>query len=121
MSISVSTAPRGYGGYAFDWSPAEKKVARRAFEGALKRELDDLVAETKRRASQIQDPDDIWELVDHLIERRKQFNAQYDYRYSVLPWTLANLIRAGRLREQDLKGLREDKLAKIRRLSKLGE
>ena len=119
MSTSTSAAPRGYTGYEFDWSPTEKKLARKAFERALKQELDELIAETKRRANQVERPDDLWQLGQHLAERRKQIDARYDYRYSVLPGVFAALIQTGRLREQDLKGLNEDKLAEIRRLSGL--
>ena len=116
MSTSAS---RGYAGYKFEWSPAEKKLARKAFEQALQRELDDLVAKTKRRVNQIETADDIWRFAEHLTDRRKEIDARFDYRYSVLPGVFAALIQTGRLREEDLKGLGEDKLAEIRRLSKL--
>ncbi len=117
MTIPASASRSSYGGYTFNWSPAEKKLAREAFERALKNELDDLITETKRRADRIQTPDQIWDLVEHLLERRKQINARYDYRYSVLPMVFASLLRSGRLAKRDLDGLREDKLAEIRRLS----
>jgi hypothetical protein len=119
MPGSGSAAPIGYGGYDFKWSHSEKTLARHAFDEALKRELDELIAETKRRANQIEQADDVWSLVEHLIERRKQINARYDYRYSVLPSVFAALIKAGRLSVTDLEGLDRDKLAEIRRLSKL--
>jgi hypothetical protein len=117
--MSTPTSTLGYGGYNFDWSPAEKKLARKAFENALRQELDELIADTKRRANAIENPDDIWQLVGHLTERRKQIDARYDYRYSVLPSVFTDLIQKGRLHEQDLNGLGEDKLAEIRRLLKL--
>jgi hypothetical protein len=118
-STPTSTAPKGYGGYEFKWTDSEKKVAHQAFDRALKREFDELIVETKRRASAVQHPDDAWNLAEYLLERRKQIDASYDYRYSVLPLVFAALIRAGRLNEQELDGLHEDKLAEVRRLSKL--
>jgi hypothetical protein len=39
----------------------------------------------------------------------------YDYRYSVLPLVLANLLSRGDLIEDELHGLREDKLDCIKR------
>jgi hypothetical protein len=45
--------------------------------------------------------------------------AIYDYRYSVLPLVLANLLSYGRLVEDELHGLGEDKLGWIQRCSSL--
>ena len=118
-SVPNSTAPLGYGSYEFKWSHSEKTIARRAFERALKLEFDDLIADTKRRANRIAQINDVWELVNHLLERRNQIDARYDYRYSVLPSVLAKLIKVGRLSDADLSGLDDEKLAEIRRLSNL--
>jgi hypothetical protein len=67
-----------------------------------------------RSAAKIHEPSDLWELEDYLCERRKQINEKYDYRYSVLPTVFGILLREGRLTEQDLDGLGEDKLRFIR-------
>ena len=40
------------------WSKSEKAVARTAFDAALKRELHELMQETRRMASQIKEPSD---------------------------------------------------------------
>ena len=119
MCPSISAAPFGYGGYQFNWSQSEKKIARRAFELALKQEFDELVVETKRRAIQIKQAEDVWDLAGYIAARRKQIDARYDYRYSVLPTVFAALIKAGRLGDKELEGLHEDKLVEIRRLSKI--
>jgi len=120
MSQLISATPFGYGGYQFNWSQSEKKIARRAFELALTHESKELVAETKRRASQMTQVDHLWDLAEYIAVRRKHISDQYDYRYSVLPTVFATLIKAGRLSENDLEGLNEDKLAEIRRLSRVG-
>jgi len=39
---------------------------------------------------------------------------QFDFRYSVLPVVFGNLIREGRLTEEELLGLAEEKLSYIR-------
>ncbi|MFB3814431.1 MAG: hypothetical protein ACE14L_09995 [Terriglobales bacterium] len=119
MPAPILAAPFGYSGYEFKWSQSEKRIARRAFELALKQEFDELVADTRRRAAQVKQADDVWHLAEHIAVRRKQIDAQYDYRYSVLPAVFAALIKSGRLSENDLEGLHEDKLAEIRRLSKV--
>lgn len=101
------------------WSGAEKAIARKAFDLALTRELDAVMAETKAKAAKIQQPSGLWELERYLTERRKQIDQQYDFRYSVLLPVFGNLIREGRLREEELCGLAEDKLDYLRWHSRL--
>jgi Photoprotection regulator fluorescence recovery protein len=101
------------------WSPSEKEVARKAFETALSRELKAVIAETKRLAARIEQPDDLWELERYLAAKRKEIDETFDYRYSVLPLVLGSLIRQRRLGDQELKGLSEDKLSRIRGVAAL--
>jgi hypothetical protein len=96
------------------WSPAEKAVARKAFDRALNREFEAVIEEVKKMAAKIEQPSDLWELEDHLTERRKEIDRRYDYRYSVLPSVFGDLISEGRLKEDELQGLREDKLEHVR-------
>jgi hypothetical protein len=99
------------------WSAAEKKVARQSFDRALHREFGAVIHETQRRAAAIKQPSNLWDLEDYLRERRKDIDARYDYRYSVLLFVFADLISTGRLREEELHGLSEDKLDHIRALA----
>jgi hypothetical protein len=54
------------------WSPAEKAVARKAFDRALGRELEAVILETKSRAAKIQEPSGLWELERYLTQRRQE-------------------------------------------------
>lgn len=101
------------------WSHAEKVVARQAFDLALRNELQTTIKEAQDRAAKISEPAELWELEDWLAERRQDINRRYDYRYSVLPMVFAHLLRDGRLREDDLKGLRAEKLELISRSARL--
>ena len=101
------------------WCPADKAVARRAFDLALARELGASVREAKERAAKIQQPSGLWELERWLTERSSAIVRKYDYRYSVLPLVLATLLREERLTEDDLHGLAQDKLDAIRRQQSL--
>jgi hypothetical protein len=47
------------------WSPAEKAIARKAFDQALGRELGGIL-ETKSKAAKIQEPSGLWELERYL-------------------------------------------------------
>ena len=101
------------------WSPAEKAIARKAFERALQAELEEVIHETRQRASKVEQPSDLWDLEGYLTRRRKEIDRKYDYRYSVLPIVFGVLIREGRLREEELHGLAPDKLKYIRSVAKL--
>ncbi len=96
------------------WSRAEKTLARKAFDLALQREFDAVIREAKRMAGEIGQPSDLWQLKRYLTERREEIDRKYDYRYSVLPLVFGELIRQGRLREEELHGLGEDKLTRVR-------
>jgi len=95
-------------------SRSEKIVARKAFDAALKRELHEVMQETKKMASQINEPDDLWALEQYLTERRKDINRKYDPRGSRLKDVLGRLLYENRLGEDDLRGLREEKMKSIR-------
>ena len=96
------------------WSKSEKAIARAAFDAALKRELQDVMRKTKQMANQIKEPADVWELEHYLTERRKEIDRKYDYRYSQLTQVFGRLLYEKRLGEEELGGLREDKLNSIR-------
>ena len=100
------------------WSKSEKAIARTAFDAALKRELHDVMRKTKQMANQIKEPADVWELEHYLTERRKEIDRKYDYRYSQLTHVFGRLLHEGRVSEEELRGLREDKLKPIRSFAK---
>jgi hypothetical protein len=100
------------------WSKSEKALARTAFDAALGRELHEVIQETKKMASQIQQSSDLWDLEHYLTQRRNEIDRKYDYRYSRLTHVFGRLLHEGRLREEELRGLREDKLKSIRSLAK---
>ena len=97
------------------WSREEKFVARRVFDDALDRELQELIRKTKELANKIEEPSQLWDLEYYLQQRGKEISQKYDYRYSKLPMIFGLLIREGKLKEQDLNGIGEDKLAHIRK------
>jgi len=96
------------------WSRSEKAVARKAFDAALKRELHEVIQEAKKMASQIKEPSDLWDLEHYLNERRKDIDRKYDSRGSRLKDVLGRLLYENRLGEEDLRGLREERMKTIR-------
>jgi len=95
------------------WSRSEKAVARTAFDAALGRELHELIQQAKKMARQIQGSSDLWDLEHYLTQRRKEIDRKYDYRYSQLTRVFGILLYEKRLRVEELRGLREDKLKLI--------
>jgi hypothetical protein len=101
--------------FDFKWSHSEKVIARRAFENARLRELDDVIRQAKRKAEKVSDPDQLWRLERWLTERREEIKETYDFRYSVLPMVFAKLIYRKTLSEDELIGLGSEKIEEIRR------
>ena len=96
------------------WSGTEKTIARKAFNLALQREFEAVIRNAKNMASKIETNTDLWKLERYLTSSRLKIDRQYDYRYSVLPEVFGVLIRKGRLREEDLQGLGDDKFEYVR-------
>jgi len=54
-------------------------------------------------------------LLEHyLTQRRKEIDRKYEYHYSRLTDVLGRLLYENRLSEEELRGLREDKMESIR-------
>jgi hypothetical protein len=100
------------------WSRPEKAIARTAFEAALKRELQEVIQEAKKRASQIKEPSALWDLEHYLTQRRKEIDRKYDYRSSRLTYVFGRLLCERRVSEEELRGLHAEKLKAIRSLAK---
>ena len=101
------------------WSRSEKVIARKVFDAALKRELHEVMQEAKQKANQIKEPADVWELERYLTKRRKDIDYKYDFRSSRLTRVFGTLLWERRIREEELRGLGEDKMKAIRSCAKL--
>lgn len=99
------------------WSKKEKDIARQAFAQALDREGKDLLGRLKKMAKAAETPEDIWRIHDFLTSKIEEIDKKYDYRYSVLIPVFGQLSREGWIRLNDLEGLAEDKIAKIRQIA----
>jgi len=95
------------------WSKSEKAIARKAFDAALGRELLEVIRKAKLMANEMQQSSDLWDLERYLTERRKEIDRKYDYRYSQLTQVFGRLLHERRLSEEELRGLREDKMKLI--------
>jgi hypothetical protein len=96
------------------WSRSEKSIARKVFDAALKRELQRVMEETKQKAHQIKEPADVWGLERYLTRRRKEIDRKFEFRSSRLTQVFGTLLYERRIREEELRGLREDRMKAIR-------
>jgi Photoprotection regulator fluorescence recovery protein len=101
------------------WTNSEKKLAREVFESALQKELAEIIAEFKRRASTVSEPDDLWSLLKRTDRKREEIDQKYDFRYSQLLRVFGNLLHEQRISENELHGLSDEKLAIILRIADL--
>lgn len=102
-----------------NWSETEKTIAHEAFTKAYERETLTLIQHIRERSLEIVQLDDVWRLHDFLSARRHQIDGKYDYRYPVLLFVFADLLKEGWLSLGDLEGLEKDKLAKIAALARM--
>ena len=117
---SQSPTPYGYASASdVTWSRAEKAVARRAYDAALVRELQEVMEDASQRASRIRQPSDVGELEQYLTQCRKEIDRKYQFRASHLTQVLGELLHEKRISETELRGLHEDKLKSVRSFAKL--
>jgi hypothetical protein len=106
---SIATYKRGE-----TWAPTEKKLARIAFDRAFERHCTAITQEARRMLETRKAPSGIFRVQEYLTEQRKIVDGLYDYRYSRLLGVFGRLLSDGWLREDDLLGLRPEKIAKIK-------
>jgi hypothetical protein len=100
----------------FTWSPTQKKAARQAFDLAAERDTEAIRREVEGMLRNSKNPRVVWEIEDYLFERRKEHDRIFDYRYSVLIYVFAGLVRESLLSEEELVGSGEEKVEAIREM-----
>jgi len=101
------------------WSETEQKAAKKAFDLAYERETLALIKEFREKANSIDEVKDIWVLHDFLSAKRHEIDGKYDYRYSVLIFVFARLLKEGWLHLDELEGIDKDKRVKAAALSRM--
>ena len=96
-----------------NWSSAEKKVARVAFDAAVERERAAVRREVEAMLPRSADSSEIWSVRDYLNDTAREFDAKYDFRYSVLIGVFARLVAERWLSISELDGLAPEKLRLI--------
>ena len=102
-----------------NWSPTEKKIARKAFDNAYEEQCAAIRARALDLLMKVSTPSDLWQVEDYLYTQRKETDQVFDYRYSVLLHVFSALLAKGWLTETDLAGLRDDKIETIKKWARL--
>jgi hypothetical protein len=101
------------------WNESEKKLAHQLFDIALKRELNlllQIIQEKVKKATQFED---LWDIEECLRKARKEIDHKYDFRYSQLLLVFAVLLREGKIGIEELNGLGQSKIDKIRTIANI--
>lgn len=101
----------------YQWSKKDKEIAKQAFSTAYDRECMSLADQINN--SKIKNPEELWELQDLLWQKRKEIDQKYDYRYSVLVLVFARLVREGNLRLDELAGMSQEMIKRIKLVAEL--
>jgi hypothetical protein len=99
--------------FNWSWSPAEKRIARAAYDKLVEAALAKTIAEFKAKVAAISSASQMWEMHDYLRDESRYLGEMLLYRYSTVPMTFAWAIREGYLEKAALSGLSADKLDKI--------
>ncbi|WP_346291693.1 hypothetical protein [Sphaerothrix gracilis] len=102
-----------------EWSLAEKEIAQAALKSAYDREVQALISTVRARAGDITALEDIWQLHDLLSTKRYEIDGKYDDRESSLVFVFSQLVKEGWLQVNELAGLDEAKLAKVKALTRM--
>ena len=103
----------------FDWSNAEKILAREAYDRAYERECTKILEKVRGMLSSMEDPKEIWKIYDYLKKKRRDMDSKYDYRYLILIIVLGKLMKEGLILDSDIDKLSQDKIDAIKRVSSI--
>lgn len=99
------------------WSHQEEQIAQAAFQKAYEREIEALMQEVERQVKTAEVAEDLWRLHDLLSAKRHEIDGKYEYETSTLLFILAELVQGGWLQLQELQGLEQEKISKIKALT----
>ena len=102
---------------ATDWTSEEELVARQAFELGKQRSVESLIQTLRDQSQKLDTPESIWSLHDFLSTERYQYEGRMEFDFSNILFSLADMIKQKLLQYDDLNGLNQVKLSKIKAMS----
>jgi len=102
---------------ATDWTSEEELVARHAFELGKQRSVESLIQTLRDQSQKLDTPESIWSLHDFLSTERYQYEGRMEFDFSNILFSLADMIKQKLIQYDDLNGLNQLKLSKIKAMS----
>ena len=102
---------------ATDWTSEEEAVARQAFELGKQRSITTLIENLKDLSTRLDTPESIWQFHDYLSTERYQYEGRMEFDFSNILFTLADMIKQKLIQYDDLNGLNQVKVSKIKAMS----
>ena len=100
-----------------DWTQDELTIARTAFEAGKQRSIEVLIQTLQESVGDLKTPESIWLLHDYLSTERYQYEGRSDFDTSNILFTLADMIKQKLITSDDLNGLDQKKLSKVKAMS----
>ena len=102
---------------ATDWTPEEQTVARHAFELGKHRSITALIATLQAESSKLESAESVWRLHDFLSTERYQYEGRAEFDEGNVLFVLADMIKQQLIALDNLQGLDQMKLSKIKAMS----
>ena len=102
---------------ATDWTSEEEAVARQAFELGKQRSITTLIENLRDLSTRLDTPESIWQFHDYLSSERYQYEGRMEFDPSNILFTLADMIKQKLIQYDDLNGLNQVKVSKIKAMS----
>ena len=102
---------------ATDWTSEEEAVARQAFELGKQRSITTLIENLRDLSTRLDTPESIWQFHDYLSTERYQYEGRMEFDFSNILFTLADMIKQKLIQYDDLDGLNQVKVSKIKAMS----
>jgi len=99
-----------------DWTPAEKNLARNLFDRAMSKAGADYLA--RHQQQNFATLEELWAYEQKIRHWRKEFSSIFQFTYSRLEFSFAVSLQRGWLQENQLNGLRDDRIQRIVTLAK---
>ena len=102
---------------ATDWTLEEQTVARHAFELGKHRSIMALITTLQEQSSKLDSPESVWRLHDYLSTERYQYEGRAEFDEGNVLFVLADMIKQQLIALDNLEGLDQMKLSKIKAMS----
>ena len=99
------------------WTDQERRIARIAFDAAYARALQSLIHDVQLHAAVMDSAGALWQLHDFLSIQRHRLEGRFDFRPQPMLFLFAALVKDQLLDLNELTGLDQSKLAKIRAMA----